>query len=123
MCHFMLPSRGSHTDHNPNILNGKYGDEAWQLFEKEFKKNNTKPTDYVVKIFGGSSMFAHEADDKEVQNSKINIGLKNIELSRNLVQNYHLNVVSENLGGNHSRRLHYEIWSGNVWLKRQEVGN
>ena len=123
MCHFMLPARGSYIEHNPNILNGKYGDEAWQLFEKEFKKNNTKPSDYVVKIFGGSSMFAYEADDKEVQNSKINIGLKNIELSHKLVQNNHLNVVSENLGGKHSRRLHYEIWSGNVWLKRQEVGN
>ena len=123
MCHFMLPTRGSYIEHNPNILNGKYGVEAWQLFEKEFKKNNTKPSDYVVKIFGGSSMFAYEADDKEVQNSKINIGLKNIELSHKLVQNNHLNVVSENLGGKHSRRLHYEIWSGNVWLKRQEVGN
>ncbi|NBU97439.1 MAG: chemotaxis protein [Spirochaetia bacterium] len=123
MCHFMLPNRGTHTEHNPNILNGKYGEEAWQLFEKEFKKNNTRASEYVVKIFGGSSMFAHEAEDKEVQNSKINIGIKNIELSRKLVQNNHLNVVSENLGGKHSRRLHYEIWSGNVWLKRQEVGN
>lgn len=122
MCHFMLPTRGAFIEGSGN-LNGKYGDEAWQLFEKEFKKNNTKPSDYVVKIFGGSSMFAHEAEDKEVQNSKINIGLKNIELSRQLVETNRLNVVSENLGGHHSRRLHFEIWSGNVWLKRQEISH
>lgn len=118
----MLPARGAFIESSGN-LNGKYGDEAWQLFEKEFRKNNTKPSDYVVKIFGGSSMFAHEALDKEVQNSKINIGLKNIELSRKLVETNRLNVVSENLGGNHSRRLHFEIWSGNVWLKRQEISH
>ncbi len=123
MCHFMLPTRGSNSENSSNILNGKYGDEAWQLFEKEFRKNSTKPAEYMVKIFGGSSMFAHEADDREVQSSKINIGLKNIELSRKIVETSHLNVVSENLGGKNSRRLHFEIWSGNVWLKRQEIGS
>jgi chemotaxis protein CheD len=120
MCHFMLPTRG-HREKPVSQLNGRYGDEAWELFLNEIRKNKTKIQEYSVKIFGGSSMFASEADDKEIINSKFNIGLKNIEMCRIIAKEHQLNVVSENLGGNNSRRIHFEIWSGNVWLKRQEA--
>ena len=72
MCHFMLPSRG-HSEKPMSPLNGRYADEAWDMFLKEIKKNNTRIQDYMVKIFGGSSMFASEGNDKEIINSKMNI--------------------------------------------------
>jgi chemotaxis protein CheD len=116
MCHYMLPSRGGTP---PGAkLNGKYGDEAWQLFVKEIHKRNTKPSEYIVKIFGGSSMFAAEKQEKEF-NQKLNMGQKNIDLARKIISENHLKVVSENLGGNKSRRIHFDVWSGNVWLKSQ----
>ena len=48
------------------------------------------------------------------------VGNKNIELARRIISEYKLNLVSENLGGNKPRRIHFDIWSGNVWLRRQE---
>lgn len=118
MCHFMLPSRGRKLLLGEK-LQGKYADEAWELFLQEMKKNQTKPTEYQVKIFGGASMFASEKNDKEYI-SRPSIGEKNIEIIRKIVKAYNLKVVSENLGGTKSRRIHFDIWSGNVWLKSQE---
>lgn len=111
MCHYMLPSRNSKKD--LSHLDGKYADEAWELFRKEIIKIGTKPSDYVTKLFGGASMFNNF--------STIQMGQKNINMARKIIADNNLNVVSENLGGTKSRRIHFEIWSGNVWLKRQEL--
>jgi chemotaxis protein CheD len=110
MCHYMLPSRGSRKDYSN--LDGRYADEAWELFRREIIKTGTKPSDYVTKLFGGASMFDNL--------STMQMGARNIEVARKIVAENNLKVASENMGGNKSRRVHFEIWSGNVWLKRQE---
>ena len=51
---------------------------------------------------------------------EVGMGDKNIEFARKIVSEYKLNLVSENLGGNRPRRIHFDMWSGNVWLRRQE---
>jgi chemotaxis protein CheD len=117
MCHYMLPSRRVKFDAENFALNGKYGDEAWALFLREIKKINTKPSEYIVKLFGGSNMFTNA--EKNIPD--IGVGYKNIDLARQIIGEYKLNLVSENLGGNRARRIHFDVWSGNVWLKRQEI--
>lgn len=116
MCHYMLPSRNGKLD-SGNRLNGKYGDEAWELFLREINKVNTKPSEYVVKLFGGSNMFSE--NETKIPDS-IRMGNKNIEFARKIIAEFRLNLVSENLGGTKSRRIHFDVWSGNVWLRRQE---
>lgn len=112
MCHYMLPTRGDRRGRE--LPNGKYADEAWELFRKEIMKTGTKPSDYVTKLFGGASMFG--LGNKPT----FQMGVKNIEMAHKIIRENNLRVVSENIGGNRSRRIHFEIWSGNVWLKRQE---
>ena len=113
MCHYMLLTRG---DRRPKgELDGKYADEAWELFRKEINRLGTKPSEYVTKLFGGASMFQGKGNVLSMK-----MGDKNIEIARNIIRTNSLNVVSENLGGIQSRRIHFEIWSGNVWLKRHE---
>ncbi|HMV78182.1 MAG TPA: chemotaxis protein CheD [Leptospiraceae bacterium] len=114
MCHYMLPSRGQRAVNQP--LSGKYGDEAFELFLKEMKKNNTKPSEYQTKIFGGAILM----QTKDDANS---IGMKNVEMARTLQNKYNLNVISEHLGGNVSRRLFFEIWTGDVWMKKMDIGD
>jgi chemotaxis protein CheD len=112
----MLPTRRINFESDNVKLNGKYGDEAWELFLKEIRKSNTKPSEYLVKLFGGSNMFT--SAEKSIPD--MGVGDKNIDLARQIVSEYKLNLVSENLGGNRARRIHFDVWSGNVWLKRQE---
>lgn len=118
MCHYMLPQRNPNVPGPPGKLDGKYGTEAWDLFMKEFAHNKTKPKDYIVKLFGGASMFTE--NEKSYALSEFNMGQRNIDFAKKHVATFGLNVVSENLGGNKSRRIHFDIWSGNVWLKRQD---
>jgi chemotaxis protein CheD len=116
MCHYMLPTRNVNFSSGKHQLNGKYGDEAWELFLREISKSNTKPSEYLVKLFGGSNMFT--AVERKI--SDIGMGDKNIDFARKIINEYKLNLVSENLGGGKPRRIHFDIWSGNVWLRRQE---
>jgi chemotaxis protein CheD len=118
MCHFMLPSRGKKLDPGEK-LQGRYADEAWEMFLLEMRKRVTKPTEYIVKIFGGASMFAAEKMDKDYI-ARPSVGQKNIDMVRKIISAYNLKVVSENLGGNKSRRIHFDVWSGNVWLRSQD---
>jgi len=53
MCHFMLPSRVRKTTE----LDGKYADEAFELFLLNAKNFRTRPEDYQMKLFGGGQMF------------------------------------------------------------------
>ncbi|MBP7283021.1 MAG: chemotaxis protein CheD [Leptospiraceae bacterium] len=116
MCHYMLPTRNSNLTADNVKLNGKYGDEAWEIFLREMNKAKTRPSEYLVKLFGGSNMFT----PTEKNFPDMGVGNKNIELARRIISEYKLNLVSENLGGNKPRRIHFDIWSGNVWLRRQE---
>lgn len=114
MCHYMLPTRGTRAVNQP--LSGKYGDEAFELFLKEMKKNNTKPSEYQTKIFGGAILM-------QIKDDANSIGMKNVEMARTLQNKYGLNVISEHLGGNVSRRLFFEIWTGDVWMKKMDIGD
>lgn len=114
MCHFMLPDRRINIAENTKI-DGKYGNEAWLMFQSEFEKSKTKPSEYVAKIFGGSEMFTKT---ERTQND-IAMGLKNIEFAKFILAKNKIQIVSENIGGTRARRIHFDIWSGNVWLKRQ----
>jgi chemotaxis protein CheD len=117
MCHYLLPEKPD--DGNLTIpFPGRYADGAWELFKKEIKQSKTNLTDYHVKIFGGSSLFSGEEEAFFNKRKYFNIGEKNIKVAHKLIADNKLNLVSENVSGIRPRRIHFEIWSGNVWLKR-----
>ncbi|MCB1190323.1 MAG: chemotaxis protein CheD [Leptospiraceae bacterium] len=126
MCHFMLPYRGINSlNSKPNILDGRYAEEAWKLFEIEIQRSKSKATEFHVKLFGGANMFPniYTLSAKNEKTKRLDMGERNIEATRLIVKKNRLNVVSESLGGNTSRRIHFDLWSGNVWLKRQPYIN
>lgn len=113
MCHIMLPSR---KDRNISPeFNGKYADEALHLLMQEMQRINTTPSDYQVKIFGGSDMFANNDD----QENKIMIGDKNIQAVKQLLMRNGFRVHAQHLGGNEHRYIVFDVWSGYVWMRQQ----
>ena len=108
MCHFMLPTRGKNIP--ASGLEGKYGDEAMLLFLKEIELSNSRISDYEVKLFGGANMFAGGNDVNSVP-------ARNIEMAYELTRKYNLPLISENTGGDKYRKLKFEIFTGNAWLK------
>ncbi len=120
MCHYMLPTRGSI---RLDELDGRYGDEALELFLKEIRAAGTHPSEYEVKLFGGSNMFtgAHciqkDCCDPFISTCK-DVSCRNRNSAVLLAERHGFNVLAKNLGGSKPHNILFDLWSGHVWLKR-----
>jgi len=109
MCHYLLPSRGN----NRRLAQGYYAEEAVEFFLRAIAREDTRPGEYEVKLFGGGNMFkslAHAAGSVSVSES-------NIEIGRRLLRAHGFRIKAADLGGAHHRRLYLELWSGDVWVQ------
>jgi len=115
MCHYILPNRNrTLTD----VLDGRYAEEAIELFMTHIHAANTRSRDYQVKIFGGGNMFAHYKRSEKC----VDVSCQNVMAARELIKRYDLNVVGENLGGAGHRQVVFDIWSGYVWMNQAQMG-
>lgn len=113
MCHFLLPD-------SPNTknmtLDGRYADQAIDLFLAELRRSGTKPEDYEVKVFGGGNMFpAFQRGDSN------NIGKRNVQAARRLLKENDFNVHSEHTGNVGHRSVILDLSTGYTWVKWQKL--
>lgn len=108
MCHYMLPSRNQ--PRGNQAPDGKYGDEAMELFMLELKKRYTVPAQYRVHLYGGGNMF----DGRAV--SRMDIGIQNIEMAHRLLDEQGFTLDYEHLGSFGHRKVAFNVWSGEVSL-------
>ena len=112
MCHYVLDSRGVILDE----LDGKYADEAIEMFMQALATRKTHPAEYEVKIFGGGRMFADENGNP----AGFDVGSRNVEAADRLLDRYGFRTIkARNVGGRGHRRLLFDLWSGDAWLKFQ----
>jgi chemotaxis protein CheD len=115
ICHYML-SRSAGSPLSLPLLDGRYAEDAIQLFLIHLSQYNSYPYEYVVKIYGGGNMFANL---KFTQLD--NIGKRNISSARQLLKAQGFTIHHEDLGGQGYRRLVFELWSGNVRVHHAPV--
>ncbi len=113
MCHYLLPSRGK--GHSGG-LDGRYADEAMELFEREIAQNRTRPADYQVKLFGGGNMFPWMAKGKGCAD----ISGKNVLAAKLMATRHGFQVKAEDVGGDGHRQIIFDVWSGHVWVRRAQ---
>jgi chemotaxis protein CheD len=98
-----------------------------ELFADALRATNTRPHEYVVKVAGGGQMFpeqlAHtecpdEGCDGARRSGCPSVGCKNICAARNLLQGAGYVIAAEHVGGQGSRRVVFDLRSGDVWVKR-----
>lgn len=125
MCHYMLPSPKFRK--NTLQFDAKYAEDAVNMFLREIKKNHSHPSEYQTKIFGGSNMFSKIIDNSHCSDRKShcfksstckNIGCKNALTALYLLKRYGFNIHNSDLGGIQHRKIIFEIWSGDVWLRK-----
>lgn len=109
MCHYMLPTRkGPKTE-----LNGKYADEAMQMFKQQALQHNTRLQEYQIKLFGGASMFLHSSDKPQ----HINVARANVNFAHQLLAQYGLEYTAMDLGHKGHRNIIFDLSTGDVWVK------
>ena len=112
MCHYMLPTRGKASADAPA---GRYADEAIELFLGEIAAAGTLPSQYEVKLFGGGDQFPgieHCIAETVPQ--------RNVGTGRSLVNRHGFRIKMEDLGGSGHRNLIFDIWNGNVWMRKPQ---
>lgn len=107
MNHFLLPhlneSHGQSTDDST-----RYGAFAMEKLINEILKLGGQKSRLEVKVFGGGNV---------IDNSAM-IGSKNVSFVKDFLRSEGLKIVSEDLGGNYPRRLHYYPDTGKVMMRQ-----
>ena len=110
MCHYMMAERDHRTEPAGQKPDGRYATEAFELFLQHMEKAGTRPSEYQAKLFGGANMFGQKAE------GKLDIGARNIEVAHQFLASQHIALLAEHIGGSGRRKLHFDVWNGNVWL-------
>jgi len=106
MCHFLVPSRRTGQDHDPS---GYSAVEAFDMFDQAMLRAGSRSHEYHAKLFGGGNMFPNSA-------GRLNVGLRNIEMARHLLNERGIPLLAEHAGGAGHRKLVFDIASGEVRL-------
>lgn len=114
MCHFLLPSRGS--SRRRAELDGRYCDEAMDLFAREIRHHRTRASEYEAKAFGGGNMFPHQTASES-----LHIGRRNADSALHHLEMLGVRVTQRHLYGAGHRQAIFEVWSGDVWLRHVEL--
>lgn len=111
MSHFLLPTRGAAAHGQP--LDGRYGDEALQLMINQLEQAGVALSQCKAKIFGGGNMFpAH------MREGAINVGKRNGEAARTMLEHHGIPIVSECLFGIGHRQVIFVVSTGDVWANQ-----
>ncbi|WP_433206241.1 chemotaxis protein CheD [Dactylosporangium sp. CS-047395] len=99
MCHFMLPGRGNG--------DGRFAEGAFELFRAELARTGTEPAQYQAKVFGGAAQL-----------SGGRLAAANVAAALTLLDRDGFAVLTRDTGGTGARMLHFELDTGDVWLRR-----
>lgn len=112
MCHYMLPGRARKNSE----LQGKYADEAIEMFLREAARYKTSPAEYQIKLFGGGNMFPKQTADPNES-----ISSRNVRAAELLLARHNLDLTSRHVGMSGHRHIIFEVWSGHVWVRHQSI--
>lgn len=124
--HAQLPGRNRRSKNNKcsercpvKCLQEASDDSAYKYVEcsinnllQKFNNEGIKSFEINVKIFGGSSMLRSSNPS-----SLISIGEQNIDMALQRLEEYGLNLTSQNIGGTRGRKLYFLTDTGEVFLK------
>jgi chemotaxis protein CheD len=107
LAHILLP-----TDHTGGITPEKYADTAIPLLVEKLIKQGAKKEFMSAKIAGGSSMFKFAANVSLGQ-----IGEKNIEETKKILEKLGIPLVEEDTGGSSGRVIDFFLEDGRLKVK------
>ncbi len=123
MCHYMLPARSA----RQGVLDGRYADEAMELFMREIRAAGTHPSEYRVKAFGGGNMFpgikkkhlqcGFHATLEEMCLCR-DVACRNAGTVYELASRHGFEIEARDLGGAGHRNVIFDIGSGHVWVRQ-----
>jgi chemotaxis protein CheD len=108
LAHIMLPhsSLGSQEP-----LPSKYADTAIIALIDGIRALTGKHNRLSAKIAGGANMFANTSANG------LDIGKKNINAVHTILEENHISLLAEDVGGNHGRRINFSLITGEIVIR------
>lgn len=94
MNHYMLPQANGNPDH------GRFGDTSTTLIIRTLFALDSDPKHYRAKLFGGAAVLGDVGPLSH-------IGLRNIEIARDVLHSFQIAISSEDVGGAKGRRIDF----------------
>lgn len=117
MCHYLLPSRGRGSQSDGEPLEGRYGDEALEMFMQEIERAGTYPEHYQAKLFGGGDQFpGHHHWGRG-----LDVPGRNVAAGQRLLAEYGLEVHAKHVGGSGPRQVVLDLANGHVWVRHRRL--
>lgn len=105
MNHILLPGLNNRKDEEKCT---RYGAFAMEELLNGIYKNGGKKENLEIKIFGGGNVLRNVTK----------IGDKNIKFVKEFLEYEKIPIISEHVGGNLPRRIHYYVNSGKVMMRQ-----
>ena len=124
MCHYLLPSRGTTPQPDDEPLDGRYADEALEMFMQKFEQTATAPGEYEAKLFGGGNQFPeHFPGDVAGPRAarSIDVPTRNVDAGMALLAGHGLHVRARHVGGTGPRQVVLDLGTGHVWVRHRRI--
>jgi chemotaxis protein CheD len=123
ICHYLLPRPTA--SRAAGEMTAMYAEGAIRLFMRELRRAKARPEDFVAKMFGGGNMFGGVTSGERSKPLAAlacgacgDVASMNVEIGRELLRRSGFRIAAENVGGWGSRVVVFELWSGDVWVRR-----
>ncbi|CAM5765464.1 chemoreceptor glutamine deamidase CheD [Bosea minatitlanensis] len=104
--HFLLPKNNGNADPSAGE---RYGDTAMEVLINDLLKRGARRQNLEAKVFGGARVLAGA--------TMLAIGDNNIAFVTEFLKREGIPIVSKDVGGTRSRRIHYQPSSGRAWVQ------
>jgi chemotaxis protein CheD len=115
MVHIMLPASDIAREGQLNIA--KYADTAIPELLDRMKSQGAVTGRLVAKMAGGAQMFAFVGGSDTMR-----IGPRNVEATRQALENYRIPLVAEDTGGNYGRTVELNSQTGVFTIRSVQFG-
>lgn len=105
--HYMLPTSST------GERSAKYGDYSIQTIIRFLERGSGTLSGAEAMIFGGANVVG-------AIKSGANIGAKNIEIAKQLLNQYRIPITKEHVGGNTGMKIIYQTWNNNIEFRKIE---
>ena len=106
LTHFLLPKNNGGSDASAGE---RYGDTAMEVLINGLLKRGARRGNLEAKVFGGARVLSGA--------TMLAIGDNNIAFVLDFLKREGIPVVSKDVGGNRSRRIHYQPCTGRAWVQ------
>jgi chemotaxis protein CheD len=115
--HIMLPDSFPARSRDMNINIGKYADTAISSMINDMCKLGAIKSSIIAKIAGGACMF----ETSEVDPT-LNIGTKNIDAVKEILNRENIAVIAEDVGSNYGRTVSFDTVTGHMVVSSAKYG-